>query len=158
MNKRLLYSLILCFIPDSGKRTRWLRKHNVFAHIGQKSIIRSRLIPLYPELITLGDNVRFASNVHLITHDVCHMMLNNDPDFEGTKFREKKGPIVFGNNVFVGANTTVLYDVTVGDNVIIGANSLVNKDVPSNSVVGGVPAKVIGSFEDFVEKRKILEQ
>ena len=157
MNKRLLYSAILCFIPDSGKRTIWLRNHNVFAHIGKNSIIRSRLIPLYPELITLGDNVRFASNVHLITHDVCHMMLNNHPDYQDFRFKEKKGPIIFGNNVFVGANTTILYDVTIGDNVIIGANSLVNKDISSNSIVGGVPAKVIGSFEDFVEKRKTVE-
>ncbi len=157
MNKRLLYSFILCFIPDSGRRTRWLRKHKVFAHIGRKSIIRSRLVPLYPELITLGDNVRFASNVHLITHDVCHMMLNNHPDYQGRQFKEKKGTIVFGNNIFVGANTTVLYDVTIGDNVVIGANSLVNKDIPSNSIVGGVPARVLGSFQDFVEKRETIE-
>jgi len=157
MNKRLIQSFILCFIPDSGRRTRWLRDHHVFAHIGKKSIIRSRLVPLYAELITLGDNVRFASNVHLITHDVCHMMLNNHPDYQGHKFKELKGPIVFGNNVFVGAHATILYNVTIGDNVIIGANSLVNKDIPSNCVVGGVPAKVIGTFEDFVEKRKILE-
>ena len=48
----------------------------------------------------------------------------------------------------------ILYDVKVGDNVIIAAGALVNKDVPPNSVVGGVPARVIGSFEEFVSKRK----
>ena len=64
------------------------------------------------------------------------------------------GDIRIGDNVFVGSNTTILYDVTIGSNVIIGAGSLVNKDIPSNSVVAGVPAKNICSFDEFIEKRK----
>ena len=58
-----------------------------------------------------------------------------------------------GDNVFIGTNVTILYDVTIGSNVVIGTGSLVNKDVPSNFVVGG-PTKYIGSFDEFVEKRK----
>lgn len=45
--------------------------------------------------------------------------------------------ISIGNNVFIGADAKILYDVKVGDNVIIAAGALVNKDVPSNSVCGG---------------------
>ena len=41
----------------------------------------------------------------------------------------------------------------IGSNCIIGANSLVNKDVPDNSVVAGIPARVIESFPDYIEKR-----
>ena len=51
--------------------------------------------------------------------------------------------------MFIVANSTILYDVTIGDNVIIGAGSLVNKDIPEGTVAAGVPAKVIGQFDDY---------
>lgn len=51
----------------------------------------------------------------------------------------------------------MLYDVRIGSNVIIGAGSLVNKDIPDNSVAVGSPARVIGTFEDFVTKRKVMD-
>ena len=141
----------------SDKRVAYLRKHKVFGHIGKNSIWRDRLVPLYAERVFLGDNMRCGSKVFFITHDVIHSMLNNRPgnDFE---FKEKIGDIRIGDNVFVGSNTTILYDVTIGSNVIIGAGSLVNKDIPSNSVVAGVPAKYICSFDELVEKRKKLSQ
>ena len=66
-----------------------LEKHNVFANIEEKLINMSKLVPLYPELITLGENMRFGYHVHLIVHDVCYMMLNNRPDFQGIKFKGK---------------------------------------------------------------------
>ena len=56
--------------------------------------------------------------------------------------------------MFIGADTKILYNVKVGDNVIIAAGALVNKDVPSNSVWGGVPARFICSFEDYLQKRR----
>lgn len=62
------------------------------------------------------------------------------------------------DNVFVGSNTTILSNVRIGSNVIIAAGSLVNKDIPDNSVVAGVPAKVIGTFSDFVSKRQREEK
>ena len=48
-----------------------------------------------------------------------------------------------GNNVVIGAGAQIIGKVTIGDNCIIGANAVVNKDVPSNVVVGGVPAKIL---------------
>ena len=55
--------------------------------------------------------------------------------------------------VFIGANSTILYGVRIGPNAIVAAGSVVTKDVPPGSVVGGVPAKVIGSFADVAQKR-----
>ena len=52
-------------------------------------------------------------------------------------------PIKIGKRVWIGAHATILSGVTVGDNSIIAAGAVVTKDVPANSVVGGVPAKVI---------------
>lgn len=121
---------------DSGKRVRYLKKHNIFGHIGENSIWRNKLVPLYADKIFLGDNVRCDSNVSFITHDVIHSMLNNRADND-LKFKEKIGSIHVGDNVFIGAHSIILYDVNIGSNVIIGAGSLVNKDIPSNSVYGG---------------------
>lgn len=52
-----------------------------------------------------------------------------------------------GNNVSLGANVLIIGDVTIGDNVIVGAGSVVVKDVPSNVVVVGNPARIIGKNE-----------
>lgn len=71
----------------------------------------------------------------------------------GTRFREKVGRIEIGDNVFIGFGTRILYDVKVESNVVIGSGSVVNKDIPANSVAAGIPARVIGTFEDFVNKR-----
>ena len=54
--------------------------------------------------------------------------------------------ITIGDNVFIGSNSTILYDVNIGNNVIIGAGSLINRDIPSGTVAAGVPAKVINHF------------
>ena len=159
MNVKRIWTQMRMFTFGSGvKRTAYLKKKNVFGSIGEKVMIQSRKVPLYPELIYIGNNVRVASNVSFITHDVTHNMLNNLPESlgGGYSFQEKKGKIVIGDNVFIGANSTVLYDVTIGSNVIIGAGSVVTRDIPEGTVCAGVPCKVIGRFEDFVEKRKAV--
>lgn len=82
------------------------------------------------------------------------MMFNYmDPEH---KYRERFGDIHIGNNVFIGSNSTVLYDARIGNNVIIGAGSLVNKDIPDGSVAAGVSCRVIGRFEDY-QKRLMKE-
>ena len=143
---------IRCQKDCLSKEEKHLRKYR------ENVMIQSRKIPLYPELIYIGNNVRMASNVSFITHDVTYNMLNNLPKYaeEGYSFQEKKGKIVIGDNVFIGANSIVLYDVTIGSNVIVGAGSVVTKDIPDGTVCAGVPCKVIGEFEDFVEKRRIV--
>lgn len=54
-----------------------------------------------------------------------------------------KGPVVIGNNVWIGDKATILPGITIGDGAVIGAGSVVTKDVPAMSIVGGNPAKVI---------------
>ncbi len=68
------------------------------------------------------------------------------------------GKVKIGNNVFIGAGSVVLPNVTIGNDVIIGAGSIVTKDIPSNSVAVGNPARVIKTFEEyFEENRKLTE-
>lgn len=58
-----------------------------------------------------------------------------------------KGPIIIGDNVWVGEKATIVSGVTIGDGAVIAANSVVTKDVPAYSVVAGVPAKVIKTIK-----------
>lgn len=78
----------------------------------------------------------------LIGHQVVIATLNHDLDPAHRKDLLPK-PVKLGNNVWVGAHATILPGVTVGDNAVIAAGAVVTKDVPANTVVAGVPAKVI---------------
>lgn len=61
----------------------------------------------------------------------------------GKKLTATTGGPTVGNNVNIGVGTTIVGDVKIGDNVIIGANSVVTKDVPSNCVIAGAPARIL---------------
>lgn len=144
--------LRMYLISDANKRTKLLIKNNVFKHVGKNFFFQPRIIPDEPKLISFGNNVVIASGVTFVTHDVIDKVLNKmDYDF---KFYYNCAPIKVGNNVFIGCNVTILPNVNIGDNVIVAAGSIVTKDVPNNSVVGGNPAKVIGTFEEYVNNRK----
>ena len=151
MVSRYFQILRLYLIKSPMKRAAYMKKKGIFHSIGERVMITSRKIPLYAKLISIGNNVWIASGVEFITHDVTHFMLNGLNKNE--KYQEKIGCIKIGNNVFVGANATILYDVCIGSNVIIAAGAVVTKDVPDNSVVGGIPAKVIDRFDLYLEKR-----
>ena len=85
--------------------------------------------------ITIGDNA-------LIGHNVVLATLNHD--FDPSKRASMiSAPIVIGNGVWIGANATILQGVTIGDNSIVAAGSVVKNDVPPNTIVGGVPARVL---------------
>lgn len=88
--------------------------------------------------ITLGDGT-------LVGHNVVLATLNHDlsPEKRSTTH---PAPIRIGKNVWIGANATVLSGVTIGDNAVIAAGAVVTKDVSENTIVGGVPAKVIKSI------------
>ncbi len=101
-------------------------------------------------LISFGDDVTVANKVQFLAHD--------DTTVEDLGYR-KIGRIEVGNNVFIGANSTVLFNTHIGNNVIIAAGSMVTKDIPDNSVAAGVPAKVIGKTDEYMEKnRKLLKE
>ena len=103
-----------------------------------------------PELLEIGENVFLHRGTIILTHDWaswCFVNSHND-------FLPSHGKVKIGNNVWLGENVTILKGVTIGDNVIIGIGSVVTKDIPSNSVAVGIPAKVVGSYEEYYKKRR----
>lgn len=99
-----------------------------------------------PWCITLGNNVHITREVLFVTHDGGTLLYRNlHPDLEIT------ARIVIGNNVYIGVRTIILPGVTIGDNCIVAAGSIVTKDVPSNTVVGGIPAKFIKTSDDYLK-------
>ena len=103
------------------------------------------LDPSHCWLIEIGDNVTLAPRVHILCHDASTKLFLN---------YTKIGRVTIGNNVFIGAESVVLPGVTIGDNVIIGANSTVTHDIPSNSVYGGTPAKMLCTLDEYLDKEK----
>ena len=156
--KRLWQSFRLLTIRSASARTEYIRKKHVYGAIGENCSIQKRKVPLYANLIRLGNNVHIASNVSFLTHDVSYLTLNNMADIvEQGRVQERIGCIEIGDNVFIGSGTHILYDTKIGSNVIIGTCSVITKDIPDNCVVAGVPAKVIGTFDDYVEKMKVQQ-
>ena len=64
-------------------------------------------------------------------------------EFAKTKDESGKYSIIIGNDVWIGANVSIMDGITIGDGAIVAANALVNKDVPPYTIVGGIPAKRI---------------
>ncbi|WP_283389556.1 DapH/DapD/GlmU-related protein [Barnesiella viscericola] len=95
--------------------------------------------------ITLGDGCQ-------IGHGVVFATLNHGlaPEDRQTTY---PAPIVLGRNVWVGANATILQGVTIGDNAVVAAGAVVTKDVAANTVVGGVPARLIHVIETKPETK-----
>lgn len=152
---RIRHTIGMHLCSTAIKRASYLKKHDILYHIGDNCMTMFRKIPLYPKLISFGDNVWIASDVLFVPHDVIHCMLNNK--YGEDLFQEHLGCIEIKDNVFVGSNSTILPNVTIGSNTIIAAGSLVNHSIPGNGVYGGVPAKYICSLDVLIEKRKNTE-
>lgn len=104
-----------------------------------------------PYLIEIGNNVRLTVGVKITTHDGGLWVLRNNGKLKNA---DKFGKVKIGNNVHIGLNSIIMPGVTIGDNVIIGCGAVVTKNIPSNSVAVGVPAKVIESIDDYYKKVK----
>jgi maltose O-acetyltransferase len=115
--------------------------------------------------VTIGDNFKFSTESYIDLHrpglieigdDVqltrWSMILSYDSSKEREPFKtamkkEPYGKVRIGNNVYIGAHSIIMPNVSIGDNVIVAANSVVTKDVQGNCIVAGSPAKIIQLLE-----------
>ncbi|MDR5589339.1 hypothetical protein [Christiangramia sp. SM2212] len=107
------YLLFNCAVPSETK----IGKKSTFGYGGIGVVLHKRVV--------IGDNCKIGTNVTI-----------------GGTSKKYEVPII-GNRVQISTGAKILGPVTIGNDVIIGANSVVVKDVPSNCVVAGIPAKVI---------------
>ncbi len=105
---------------------------NIGAEIGENSMIDMGTI--------IGSKAKIGASCHIGANSVIAGVLEPESSKE----------VIIEDNVFIGANSVVLEGIKIGHNSIIGAMTLVNKDIPPNSLVVGVPCKIIGLVNEKV--------
>ena len=146
-------NIYLKTLRSEEKRIKYLRdagaKIGKGCHIGRIDALGTE-----PYLVEIGDHVYLSSGVSILTHDggtaQLHYMGLTDKKYDIF------GKTKIGSNCFIGAGSIILKNVTLGDNCVIGAGSVVSKSIPAGSVAAGVPAKVIGTVEEYYEKNKAM--
>lgn len=124
-----------------------LKKHSKIHSIGNGCAIWPYTNITDPEYTRIGNNVMLTACT-ILGHDGSIAVLN---EAFGVKL-DKVGKVDIRDNVFIGHGAIVLPNVIIGPNAIVAAGAVVTKNVPENSIVAGVPARVIGSLDEYVKK------
>lgn len=141
LKKGLIFYLVFCaayrnlFYYRIGRRSKWirifLRPYNNFfigsGYIGRNAFVLNHPYDTVLNAKSIGDNF------------TCCQLTTIGNKIHG---RNDLVPTI-GNNVSLGANVTIIGDISIGNNVIVGAGSVVVKDVPDNCIVAGNPAKIV---------------
>lgn len=149
---------------------RMKRKINIFRIISQ-SRLRIRLF-IYRRIrkIKIGKNTYISPKAYIDHHksfsveigENCYItrdciILDHTQEKQGGPLKIwgeiQYGKVKIGNNVFIGVKSVIMPGVTIGDNVIIGAMSLVTKDIPSDVVAFGQPARVIKNIDEVINMK-----
>lgn len=131
-------------------RVRWLKKHDIFGFLGDKVLFQPLWLPNNPKLIKIHNNVKIASDVTFYEHDVINTVFKN---IKPGNWKGHHSCIEIFDNCFIGGRSILVGNLRIGPNAIVAAGSVVVRDVAPGTIVGGNPAKVIGSFDELLEKR-----
>jgi acetyltransferase-like isoleucine patch superfamily enzyme len=126
----------------------WMYRTFLKMEIGDQAAFALMVMPdvMFPEKIRVGKNTIIGYNTTILAHEYLI-----------DEYR--LGDVVIGDDVLIGANTTILPGVTIGDGAKISASTLVNKNVPEGAFVGGNPMKLIYTKEEMEHRnRKTLHQ
>jgi acetyltransferase-like isoleucine patch superfamily enzyme len=120
-----------------------IRCHEGTVEIGEKTVMGQECTISAYQHVRIGEQCVIADRAMFIDFDHGVVEVERPIRLQGIYKRD----VEVGNNVWIGYGACVLRGVRVGDNSIVGTNSVVTKDVPANSVVAGIPAKVIRTRE-----------
>jgi acetyltransferase-like isoleucine patch superfamily enzyme len=102
-----------------------------------------------PYLVSIGRHVTIARQVAFITHDGGTWVFRDQPEYREVI---KYGRITIHDNCFIGRRAIIMPGVSVGPNSVVAAGSLVTRDVPPDTVVGGIPARPIKRVQDYAKE------
>jgi len=135
--------------PDGQEWAGFLKARNVLFAMGDHCSVQANVNITDPKYVRLGNNVRL-SGCTLFGHDGSINMLNRA---YGLKL-DSVGKIDIRDNVFIGHQAIIMPGTTIGPNAVVAAAAVVTRDVPVNTVVGGIPAKKLCTVDELVERLK----
>jgi acetyltransferase-like isoleucine patch superfamily enzyme len=89
--------------------------------------------------LIIGDHCTVSAGVHIYSHDNIKQTLT------GGKLPIERTPVSIGNNTYIGPDSIIVKGVQIGNQCVVATNSFVNKHVPDNTIVGGNPARILGT-------------
>lgn len=114
--------------------------------IGENCLIATRRWSSEPYLITIGNHVQVTEDVWFHTHGGGNTIRFEVPDYDSF------GKITIQDWAYIGSGSHILPGVTIGEGALVAAGSIVTKSVPPHTVVGGNPARVICTVEEYKKK------
>lgn len=144
---------VLSHVPFWSWRRFYLRCLGM--KVGKGSFLSKRLYITNPNRVVLGEGTHINIDCHLdarggitigrgVSVSFGVRLVTGGHDVQSPSFSAIFRPIVIGDNAWIGANATILQGVTIGRGAVVAAGAVVTKDVPECTIVGGIPAKIIG--------------
>ncbi|MBO0997807.1 acyltransferase [Bacillus sp. SD075] len=130
------------YTPFLGMKN-WLYRTFLHMKVGKHTSFALMVMPdvMFPEKISVGINTVIGYNTTILAHEyLIH--------------EYRLGDVVIGDEVLIGANSTILPGLSIGNGAIVSAGTLVHKDVPEGAFVGGNPMKVIYTKEEMLEREQ----
>lgn len=122
-----------------------------FFHMGKNVKLYTLNFGTEPYLVSIGDDVVCATDVTFVNHDVSCFNVARYLKLPLNSL-DKVGPIVLGDNCFIGAKSILMPNCSVGKNSVVASGSIVTKNIPDNQVWGGMPAKFIMTIDEYAKK------
>ena len=143
MLSRMLRKGRFMFIISGGDRARYMSRKGLVRGMGENVWFQPRALSNDPHLIRFHNNIVVASGVTFVAHDVINLMIGRK---NGVRLPVNEDCIEVLDDVFIGSGSVIL-------RAIVAAGSVVTKDVPPDSIVGGVPVKRLGEFSELEAQR-----